>query len=106
MIRAGLLTERVLVLHPTTTTNAVGEQVTEYDETTAIRARDVSHRQSRTNDNGEVWMPSASVLEVRQYHGICDTDLLEWNGKRYRIVGIENDRQQRCKRLTIEEVNQ
>ena len=105
-MRAGLLTERVSVLHPTTTTNNVGEQVTAYEETTAIRARDVSNRQSRTNDNGEIWMPSTRVLEVRIYHDICDTDLLKWNGKQYRIIGIETDRQQRCKRLTIEEVNQ
>lgn len=107
-MRAGLLTEKVLVLHPTITTNKVGEQITEYEygNMTAIRARDVSFRQQRQLDSGEVWMQGQRVIEVRMYHDICDNDLIEWRDKRFRILAIETDRQQMCKRITLEEVNQ
>lgn len=105
-MRAGLLTERVLVLHPTITTNKVGEQITDYENMTAIRARDVSFRQQRQLDSGEVWMQGQRVIEVRMYHDICDNDLIELRGKRYRILAIDTDRAQMCKRITLEEVNQ
>ena len=105
-MRAGLLTEKVLVLHPTTTTNTVGEQVTEFDVVSSIRARDVSFRQQRQLDSGEVWMQGQRVIEVRMYHDICDNDLIEWRDKRYRILAIDTDRQLMCKRLTLEEINQ
>jgi len=105
-MRAGLLTEKVLVLHPTITTNKVGEQITEYEDMTAIRARDVSFRQQRQLDSGEVWMQGQRVVEVRMYHDICPNDLIEFKDKRYRILAIETERQQMCKRLTLEEVNQ
>lgn len=105
-MRAGLLTEKVLVLHPIFSINKVGEQITELETMTAIRARDVSFRQQRQQDSGEVWMQGQRVIEVRLYHDICENDLIEWNGKRYRILSIDTDRQQMCKRLTIEEVNQ
>ena len=100
------MTEKVLVLHPTVTTNPVGEQITSYDNVSAIRARDVSFRQQRQLDNGEVWMQGQRTLEVRMYHDICDNDLIEWRDKRYRILSIDTDRQHMCKHLTIEEVNQ
>lgn len=102
------MTERVLVMHPTITINKVGEQVTEYEyeNITAIRARDVSFRQQRQLDSGEVWMQGVRVIEVRMYHQICNTDIVEWQGKRYRIISIDTDRAQMCKRLTLEEVNQ
>ena len=105
-MRAGLLTERVLVLHPTITTNKVGEQITDYENMTAIRARDVSFRQQRQLDSGEVWMQGQRDIEVRMYHDICDNDLIELRGKRYRILAIDTDRAQMCKRITLEEVNQ
>lgn len=105
-MRAGLLTEKVYVLHPTVTTNAVGEQITEYNDYSVIRARDVSFRQQRQLDNGEMWMQGQRVIETRLYHDICDNDLIEWKEKRFRILSIDTDRQQMCKRLTIAEVNQ
>ena len=52
-------------------------------------------------------MPLLAMCEVvRMYHNICDNDLIEWRDKRFRILAIETDRQQMCKRITLEEVNQ
>lgn len=106
-MRAGLLTEWLDVLTPRRNTiNALGEQETEYSCFTHIRARDVSHRQSRVNENGQMWFPSTKIFEVRLYQDIKETDIIEWRGKKYRIIDIEVDRQQMCKRLTVDEINQ
>ena len=105
-MRAGLLSETIRIMRPTVTTNTVGEQVTEYAPYKDMFARHVVNRQNRTNDNGEIWMPQTFTIEVRIYQDIQDYDLIQWDGKQYRILSIETDKTIRCKRLTIEQVNQ
>ena len=104
-MRAGLLTERIDILRPTVSTSTVGEQVVQLTVWCSTRARLVVHRQNRTQSNGEVWSPTAITMEIRKYHRVQDTDLVQWDGKNYRIVAIEVDRAVQCKRLTLEEVN-
>lgn len=105
-MRAGLLTETITVKTPTVTTNSVGEQTTTYTVKATIRARNVINRQQRTNDNGDIYLPATHTLEVRIYQNIGDTDIVTWNGKTYRILGIEVDKPLQCKRLEIAEVNE
>lgn len=105
-MRAGLLTEIIEVLQPTVTTNAVGEQVTTYATKGSIRARNVVHRETRTNLNGDMSYPKTYTLEVRIFQDIDDYDLIQWNGKRYTILSVEIDKQLMCKRLEITENNE
>ncbi len=105
-MRAGLLTETITVKTPTTTTNSVGEQSTTYTDKATIKARNVINRQTRTNDNGDVWLPATHTLEVRMYQNISDYDIISWNGKIYHILSIEIDRPRMCKRLEIAEINE
>lgn len=104
-MRAGLLKDIVQIYRPTVTRNSVGEQVTTYTLLRTIHARNIVHRQTRTNDNGDVWLPSAKTIEVRIYQPINDTDLINWNGKTYRIVSIDTDKPLALKRLELEELN-
>ena len=105
-MRAGLLTENIEVLSPRVEKNAVGEQVTTYIHKMDIRARNVVHRESQTNLNGDISYPKTFTLEVRIFQPIDDYDRIRWNRKDYTIISIEIDRQLLCKRLEITEVNE
>ncbi len=105
-MRAGLLKETIVIQTPTTTINAVGEQVTTYVDKATIRAHHVMNRASRTNDNGDVWMPLTHTLEIRIYQDVDDYDIIVWNGKSYRILSIVIDHTLQCKRLEIAEINE
>lgn len=105
-MRAGLLSETIKVLRPTVNENEVGEQITEYNEVLEIKARNVINRNNRVLENGEIYYPTDRTIEVRIYQDIKDYDIIEWEGKRWRITSIETDKPLMCKRLLIVEMNE
>ena len=105
-MRAGLLKETITVYTPTVTRNAVGEQVVTYTDKGTIRARSVIYRQQRANLDGDIDMPRSHTLEVRIFQDITEHDIIEWQGKRYRILSIDVDTAIQCKRLEVAEINE
>jgi head-tail adaptor len=105
-MRAGLLTEQITILTPELTLGTTGEQVTELKLKYTTKARILTNRRTRTTENGEVWSPTHRTIEIRRYHDIGDNDIICWNGTHYRILSIEDDRQQQCLRLEIDQVNE
>lgn len=105
-MRAGLLKETIEILTPSLRRNEVGEQVVRYTSKGTIRARSVIYRQQRANLDGDIDMPRSHTVEVRIFQDIDEHDIIEWQGKRYRIVSIDLDTAIQCKRLTITEINE
>ena len=105
-MRAGLLTETIQVLQPLTDINTVGEQITTYRVKATIKARNVVHRETQTNLNGDISYPNTYTLEVRIYQPINEYDRIRWNGKDYNVISLQIDKPMMCKRLEIVEVNE
>lgn len=105
-MRAGLLNDRIKLLVPVQTQNEVGELVTEYVCSSHMKCRVIYGSGSRDLENiGEIVHNKQQIFEVRHYHKIDDFDLIEWNGRRYRITDVTHDNQQRKIIITTEKIN-
>ena len=89
-MRAGLLTRPITILAPETTINEFGEQVQEYKLKYKTRARVLHDSGSRDIMNGEIFYPYRKSFDVRSYVPVNEFDIIEFEGKRYRIITIDN----------------
>lgn len=90
MKRAGLLNEVIKILSPTSTVNEYGETVQTYKETYTTRAKVEHNSGTRTNENNEIFYSYTKTFTVRSYVPVKERDLVEYNGKKYRITTIED----------------
>lgn len=103
---AGKLNEVVKFYKPTITTNEFGEQVQSYELAIETKAEVVHNSGGRTVENGEVFFDYTKTFRVRKYHNIAENYLIEWQGKRYRILSIEEDRYYNNKTIEAELKNE
>lgn len=89
-MRAGLLTKKITILTPETTVNEYGEKVQEYKLKLKVRARVLHDNGSRNIVNGEIFYPYKKTFNVRSYVPITEFDIIEFEGKRYRVITIDN----------------
>lgn len=90
MRRAGLLNEEIKILSPSITTNEFGEKVQTYSVTYTTRANVEHTSGSRTLMNSEIWHDYKKAFKVRSYVPVSDEDLVLYDGKKYRILTIDN----------------
>lgn len=90
MKRAGLLNEVIKILTPTSTINEFGEKVQSYNVTYCTRARVEHDSGHRSNENNEIFYSYQKSFTVRSYVPVTEFDLVEYNGKRYRILSIDD----------------
>lgn len=105
-MRAGLLNEEIVILRPETSRNEFGEQVTEYKPHYKTKARVLHNSGQRDIVNGEILHSYIKVAEVWKYVDVVETDWIEYDGKKYRILEIEPDKRQQKKALKFELVNE
>lgn len=104
-MRAGLLTERINVLQPVVTTNDYGEETTTWQNVYNTKARLVHTGGNRMNVNNEIFYNYTKTFQIRSYVPIQEYDRILWDGKQYRILDIEPDRQQQQITVKTELVN-
>ena len=104
-MRAGLLDTEVKILRPEITRNAFGEQEEEYKEHYTTKARVLHNSGRRAIENGEIFHQYEKTIEVWKYVDVVETDFIEFDGKQYRILSIEDDKTQQKKIITIELIN-
>ena len=104
-MRSGLLTEQIKILRPEITRNAFGEQEEEYKDHYTTKARVLHNSGRRSVENGEILHSYEKTLEVWKYVDVVETDFIEFDGKQYRILSIEDDKTQQKKIITIELIN-
>jgi hypothetical protein len=103
-MRAGLLTELIDIYSPTYEVNEFGEKIQTYGLTYTTRARVEHNGGSRTNDNNEIFFDYSKTFTVRSYVPITESDQIEFEGKRYRVLSIENRRRDYNDKLVITEL--
>lgn len=104
-MRAGILTENITIKRPTVEKNAYGEEVTEYEVIWTTRARVVHTGGGRTVENESIFYSQTKTLEVRDYVPIDYFDIVEWDGRKYRVIDIEKFRTQQKQQIKIELIN-
>lgn len=88
--RAGLLSQVINVLSPQSTKNEYGELVQDYAVSYTTRARVIHDRGSRDLANGEVFYSYSKTFLVRSYVPITEKDLIQYKGKKYRVITIDD----------------
>lgn len=105
-MRSGLLREQIKILSPKKIVSEYGEEKTEYIESYHTRARVILSPISREIENEEIVYTNRFDMTVRYYVPVVEFDLIEWNGKRYRILSILPRREFNETQLRIELINE
>ena len=104
-MRAGLLTERIEILQPDVATNDFGEETTNWVSIYTTKARLVHTGGNRMNVNDEILYTYTKTFQIRNYVPVQDFYRILWNGKQYRILDIEPEKQQQQITIKTELVN-
>ena len=104
-MRAGLLTERIEILQPDVATNDFGEETTNWVSIYTTKARLVHTGGNRTVQNDEIFYSYTKTFQIRNYVPVQEYDRILWNGKQYRILDIEPEKQQQQITIKTELVN-
>ena len=105
-MRCGLLNEKIDIYRPISNQNEFGEIVQEYRPWYCTRSRILSNGGSRTLLNNEIFYPYRKIFEVHQYVDVKETDIIHWEGKKYRILSIDLDRSQLKKLIMTELIDE
>ena len=105
-MRCGLLKDKIDIYRPISNQNEFGEIVQEYKIWYCTRARAVSNGGSRTLLNNELFYPYRMIFELHQYVDVKETDIIHWEGKKYRILSIDLDRNQMKKVIMTELIDE
>ena len=102
---AGTLTEIIKIWRPRTTINSYGEQVTDYEQVTEERANvKYASNVGRNEINQAIAYNEQFTFIVYHYVDVRDFDIIEYNGTKYNIVFIQEERMQNIKKIMCEKI--
>lgn len=103
---AGRLNEVVKIFDAVETVNEYGERSIEYVERYTTRARVEFNNGNRGRENDEIVFNYFKTFNLRSYVPVSETSLIEWQGKRYRILTIEARREYNDLLINTELINE
>lgn len=105
-MNAGDLKEVVRIFKPSITKNEYGEQLQDYKEVYKTKSQVKYNSGNRNISNDEVITNYTKIFIVRHYIDVKENYIIEWNNQRYKILSIENNKQQYYKQILTELINE
>lgn len=105
MRRAGLLNELIEIYTKTIVKDEYGQEVEELTLKQTTRAKLVHNNGNRSLENEEIVHNYNKTFTVRYYVDIDDYDVIKWNGKYYRVLDVEPNREYQQKVINTEKIN-
>lgn len=105
-MQAGKLNKLIEIYEPELQVNEYGEQVQTYIKRKETRTEVIYNNGGRTTSNNEIVFNYTKTFKIRRYHTINETYQLKYEGKFYRILSIEDNRQFNSKIITAELINE
>lgn len=106
-MRAGLLTKRIEIYRINVAVNEYGEKIKDERLLTSCRANIVYNNGNRSLDvNSEINFNYSYSFEVYSHINVNENDIIHHDGKRYRILSIENRRFENRKIIRTELINE
>lgn len=102
---AGQYNEPIKIYSVTETINEFGERETVERLTYSTKAKIESYSGSRSNENDEIVYTHTKTIYVRIYVPISDTNIIEYDGIKWRITNIEKRKDYNDKVITMEKIN-
>lgn len=104
-MRAGLLNEPITILESVVTVNDYGEEDTVWEVKFTTKAHVLHDGGTRTDINDEIVYTNLKTFEVRYYVPILEFDRILWEGKTYRVLNIDPNRDKQKLTIRAELVN-
>ena len=105
-MQAGELNEIIYWESPDRKKNEYGEVKELWIFRAKTRSKVVQNGQNRTTENDEVVFNTSVQFIIRIYHKVEPTDRIVWEGKRYRITGIERQKPEQRQIINAELINE
>ena len=83
-----MLNEIVDIYNIVSTQNSFGEQVDTLSKKCTTRANVSWNTGNRTVENEEIVYNYTKTFTVRSYINVLNTDIIEWQNQKYRIISI------------------
>ena len=104
-MRAGLLTEKIVFYRLEKVKTNTGSEDNTYVKEHKCRAKVTYSGGDRTNENGDIFFTHHIIFEIRQGYDFDELYRIEWEGRQYRILCIEQDKHNQSTRIVTELVN-
>lgn len=105
-MNAGKLKDIITVEEPITIKDEYGASSVQWNKVITTRAYIPHTNGSRTIDNYETFHSYLKTFEVRIYHAITETMRIGYDGKYYRILAIDPDRDRQRLIINTELINE
>ena len=103
---AGQYNEIIKIFKSIETINDYGEReiTVQLDYTTRAKHEETSG--TRSNENNEIVYDHLKTFYVRSYVPITDTSIIEFDGKRYRVISIDKRKEHNDIKIVTELINE
>ena len=105
-MQAGLFNKPINLYHPINTINSYGERTTEWEWHYGTRAGVEYSSSNREFVNQEEFFAYTVTFTVRSYVPVTERDQVEFRGKRFRILTIEERELQNDNLIRAELINE
>lgn len=105
MASAGLFSHIIRIIKTKYEQDVTGSMVKKDDCIICTRARIMHNGGGRTNENGDIAYLYNKQFQIHRYVKCDGYDEVEYQGKRYRILEIEDNEGYQYKMITTEEEN-
>lgn len=105
-MQAGKLNKVIQLLTPTVSVNEYGEQVQSYKVRKETRASVDYAGGSRGISNDEIVYSYQKEFKVRNHVDVAETDIIQYNNKKWRILSIEPIPEWQEKKINTELINE
>ena len=103
---AGQYNEIVKIYKSTETTNDYGERVVELVYICQTRAKVEASGGTRTNENNEIVYDLSKRFYVRSYIPVEDTTIIEYDGRKYRVITFDKRKENNDIQIVTELINE
>lgn len=103
---AGTLLEKIEFQQPIKVKSEYGSENIEYVTVITTRASIKFQNMSRIEQNQEIFMPNMIIFTVRRYHKFSNDFIISWNGKKYRITSINQEKHRQQIEIIGELINE
>lgn len=91
-MNSALLKDKITIYKLVTYKTPYGTIESHYMIKCAERAHVIFNSESQVVSEGEIWYPVNRTFIVRAYVPVIETDLIEFEGKRYKILSINKNK--------------
>lgn len=103
---SGRLNEIITIQRPTMTRDKFGANTTVWKDIINTRSDVQFDSGSRNIENNEIVFNYSKIFTIRYYHKVDEKDRIIWNGKKYRILSIEPNKEHQKQTIRTELINE